>query len=715
MDAFMSTLIKMSLRGVIIILVVLLVRLLLKKLQISHKYILGLWAMTFLYFIIPWKLSLSVGFWNNANIPEEMRVISEIRLAEDEGDGETDDTADIVNPSGITDNTMIGADTMEKDAAGAVTVISPESTGQNTAGINEIKENRSEKFEVERAIGLIWLVGLSVLFGYMLYSYFTLKRKLRLSVLLKDNIWWAEDIDMPMVFGLIRPRIYLPVSMRSENLSYVIAHERMHIKRRDGLFKMFVYVVCLIHWFNPFIWIAYFLFGSDMEKACDEEVIQTMSRERRKEYAYALLHIAAGNGLRKKKVFVAPICFDEGNVKSRIRNIMKYRYTIPGIGAVAVIITLALSVVFLTEAKDSSAEETMKTEESGERTAAAGSDESDIDVMTDTPETSRQNEQRGSDSEERQVNNNLEVSALNQIGDTTGVIYNAVKYYDDYFYYSNPDGFKRMDKDMSTTETLAEGNVRVGNCEDNYLYYMRYPADDEQNAGVFRMNLSDLVEERLLVWSEDMWMIQNIYAAQNIVYLEKYNICEAYEVNAGQLNKIDEKDNVIYQSMGRCNISYEDMNQLAYGYTYIMLQYHKLVSVDRNNNKIVVYDTDSGETVHTIERCGSDILVSDRGIVYKDPDYNIWLRDWESEDSKLLYDMAGNDYKFVNYGTYDNRYIYGFYEDDNKCTLVEIMWDGGCRTGRVFENVSKSVELGFSANNGVISFRQDGHVVFEHN
>ena len=77
--------------------------------------------------------------------------------------------------------------------------------------------------------------------------------------------------------------------------------------------------------------------------------------------------------------------------------------------------------------------------------------------------------------------------------------------------------------------------------------------------------------------------------------------------------------------------------------------------------------------------------------------------------------MAENNNKFVNYGTYDTQYIYGFYEDDNECTLVEIMWDGGCKTGRVFENVSKSVELDLSANNGVISFRQDEHVVFEHN
>lgn len=715
MDAFMSTLIKMSLRGVVIILVVLLVRLLLKKLRIGHKYILCLWAMAFLFFIFPWKLSLSVGFWNNAGIPEEMRVISEFRLAADEGYGEADDTVNIVNPAGIADNTMADTATMEKGTVGTVTAIPTESAGQNTAGINEIKEKRSGKFGPRSVIELIWLVGLGGLFGHMLYSYFALKRKLRLSVLFKDNIWWAEDIDMPMVFGLIRPRIYLPISMRSENLSYVIAHEKMHIKRKDGLFKMLAYAVCLIHWFNPFIWIAYFLFGSDMEKACDEEVIRTMSKGRRKEYAYALLHIAAENGSRKKRVFVAPICFDEGNVKSRIRNIMKYRYTIPGIGAVAVIITLALSVVFLTEAKDSNAEENAKTEESGEETAAADNDESDIAAMTDTPETDGQNEQKGSDSEERQINDYQEVSGTNRINDTTGVIYNGVKYYDDYFYYSDSDGFKRMNKDMATIETLAEGNVRVGNCEDNYLYYMRYPEDDEQNAGVFRMNLSNPVEEQLLAWSEDMWMIQSIFASQNIVYLEKYNICEAYEVNAGQINKIDEKDNVIYQSMDHCNISYEDMNELAYGYSSIMLQYHKVVYVDTKNNKIIVYDADSGEPVNTIEQCWSGILVSDRGIVYRDLDYNIWLREWESESSRLLYDMAENDNKFVNYGTYDNQYIYGFYEGDNECTLVEIMWDGGHTTGRVFENVSKSVELGLSANNGVISFRQDGQVVFDYN
>lgn len=364
MDVFMSALIKMSLRGVVIILVVLLVRVLLGKLRIGHKYILGLWAMVFLYFIFPWKLSLPVGFWNNAGITDEIRAVSESRPAENESHGATGTAGNSADPVDVPGDTMTAAAAADaKDTAGTVPAIPAESKGQNIAGADGSKEDRQANVEIGRVIEIIWLVGLTGLFMHMLYSYFALKRKLLLSVLGKDHIWWAENIDMPMVFGLLRPRIYLPVSMESEDLSYVIAHEKMHVRRKDGLFKISAYVVCLIHWFNPFIWIAYSLFGSDMEKACDEEVIRTMSRKERKAYAYALLHIAAGNGSRKKRVFIAPICFDEGNVKSRIRNIMKYKYTIPGIGTAVVIMTLALSVLFLTEGQDSDAEANGKTEE----------------------------------------------------------------------------------------------------------------------------------------------------------------------------------------------------------------------------------------------------------------------------------------------------------------------------------------------------------------
>lgn len=352
MNAFINALIKMNMRGIIIILIVLFVRFLLKKLRISHKYIIGLWAMVFLFFIFPWKLSLSVGFWNNANMLEEVRVITENTLRVNQRQ-EDHDTANITNPAAIDNHISAGIPgAPTEDNIETITTVPVEPTNQNTVDLNEVKEGSPEKTEIQNVLGLLWVIGLMFLFGHMLYTYFALKRKLRFSVLYQDNIRLAEDIDMPMVFGFICPQIYLPISMETGNYSYVIAHEKMHIKRKDGLFKMLVYVVCLIHWFNPFIWLAYIIFGNDMEKACDEEVIRSMDKEKRKEYAYALLHMAAENGMGKKRVFVAPICFDEGNVKSRIRNIMKYKYTLPGIGTVVVIVILALSAMFLTEAKD---------------------------------------------------------------------------------------------------------------------------------------------------------------------------------------------------------------------------------------------------------------------------------------------------------------------------------------------------------------------------
>lgn len=340
------------------------------------------------------------------------------------------------------------------------------------------------------------------------------------------------------------------------------------------------------------------------------------------------------------------------------------------------------------------------------------SEELSESIKTDTAEMDEQNEISNA-SEENQGSDHLDDSGINQSSETGGVIYNPVKYYNNYFYYSEKDGFKRMNKDMSTTETLADGNVLVGNCEDNYIYYIRYPADDMQNAGIFRMKLSETVEEQLLEWSDDMWGIHNIFASQNIVYLENSNLCVAYEIGAGQISQVNEKDNIIYQQLDKCNIVHEDINALAFHYTNIMFQYHKFIYLDRKNNTIVIYDADSGKTLNTIEQCGSDILVSDRGIVYKDLDYNIWLREWGSEDSKLLYDIVENDNKFVNYGTLDDQYIYGFYEDNNKCTLVEIMWEGGCKTGKAFENEKQAIKLGFSVNNGVISYLQDGYYVFE--
>lgn len=336
----------------------------------------------------------------------------------------------------------------------------------------------------------------------------------------------------------------------------------------------------------------------------------------------------------------------------------------------------------------------------------------DMAIEADEAELMEEVEQDMETGEEMQVCGINRVAEADRNSDISNNIYNSVKYYNEYFYFSDVDGFRRMDKNHEVMETLAEGNVRLGNCDENFIYYIRTAKRTVENPGVFRMNLTDFVEEKIMEWSESMWGVNNIYAYQNIVYFEGNHVCEAYELINGKLSQAVE-NNILYQKLDKCCILREEINELVFGYVSIMFQYHKLVCLDREENRIIVYDVDSGESINTINNCGSDILVCGQGIVYKDSKKNILLREWNDENDVVLYDISEHGGKIVNYGTFDKQYIYGFYENSNECTLVKISWAGVCETSRTFEGVDLAVELGFSANNGVISFLQDGRRIFE--
>lgn len=333
MQDIFSTIIRMSLQGTVIFVIIFLVRLLLKKLRISHRYIVGLWMVLFFYLVVPWKLNLPVGFWNNDVVQEQHNVIS----VQDSVGGI------LYNTTEVPDMTPEQYPIIESVNASA------EGINMNTNMTTLTKDTGSiSRINWWQILSYVWLAIALGLFGHLVYSYFLIRKKLLLCTPYKKNIYWAEEIQTPMVFGILCPKIFLPINIRQENLLYVISHEKMHIRRKDFLWKMLAYVICMIHWFNPLVWVAYYFLGSDIEKACDEEVIRNLGEEKKKDYAYALLQAATGTLNKKKKVFVAPICFDEGNVKGRIKNIVKYKYTLLAVEILVVVGILVLAIVFMT-------------------------------------------------------------------------------------------------------------------------------------------------------------------------------------------------------------------------------------------------------------------------------------------------------------------------------------------------------------------------------
>ena len=65
-----------------------------------------------------------------------------------------------------------------------------------------------------------------------------------------------DGIRTPMVFGILRPQVYLPVGMNLEFYDCVLQHERMHLRRLDYLWKILAYLIGIVHWVNPVVWLA---------------------------------------------------------------------------------------------------------------------------------------------------------------------------------------------------------------------------------------------------------------------------------------------------------------------------------------------------------------------------------------------------------------------------------------------------------------------------
>lgn len=135
----------------------------------------------------------------------------------------------------------------------------------------------------------IWLCGVAVLLVYAAVSYVHIHRKVRESICIEENIYICDRIQTPFIFGVLRPRIYLPSSLKEVQIKNVVAHEKAHIRRLDYLWKPLGYGLFTVYWSNLFCWLAYILFCRDIEMACDERVIKDWSAEQKKEYSLVLL------------------------------------------------------------------------------------------------------------------------------------------------------------------------------------------------------------------------------------------------------------------------------------------------------------------------------------------------------------------------------------------------------------------------------------------
>lgn len=191
----------------------------------------------------------------------------------------------------------------------------------------------------------IWAAGIAVMILYLACSYLRVYRHIRSAEVFEDNIYTSETVVSPFVFGWIRPRICLPEAMDAVTMSFVIAHEETHIRRRDHWWKPFGFLLLSVHWFHPLLWLAYILFCRDIEMACDERVIRDYTDLQRADYSEALLECS----VKRRTISACPLAFGEAGVKARVRAVLYYREPAALTKELAIAVCIAAAVCFLTD------------------------------------------------------------------------------------------------------------------------------------------------------------------------------------------------------------------------------------------------------------------------------------------------------------------------------------------------------------------------------
>ena len=320
---------NISLKASIVILIVLLIRYLLRKAPKIYSY--ALWIVVLFRLLCPVSIEFPISF-----IPE--RISNGIALQN-------------ITDSYVGEHEVYWDSTEEYNVAiqqGVKPVIVPKKgTGNagayvvtDTDGVSEAKTIFNKWLPI---MFYIWLVGIVVFICFHVITYIRLKRRLIGCVPYSDieDIYISDYIDTPFVIGFFYPCIYLPSELMGQDLEYVLAHERHHIRRKDHVLKACTLMVSCIHWFNPLVWVAFVLMCRDMETSCDEAVLKALGDDVRTDYSTALLNVTVG----KDRVSGIAIAFDEGDVKHRIENILQWKN--PTLKLVLISVTVCVVTMIL--------------------------------------------------------------------------------------------------------------------------------------------------------------------------------------------------------------------------------------------------------------------------------------------------------------------------------------------------------------------------------
>lgn len=209
-------------------------------------------------------------------------------------------------------------------------------------------------------LGRLYLIGVVlalVYFGCQLLWLYSLCRKYHGECQDGVNIYHTDQLA-PFSFGR---NIFLRTSMDEATTRYVLMHELAHIRRRHFLKLCLLQGFTALNWYNPFAWLFFAEMRLQQEMEVDGDVLsQGIDRE---DYQLSLLRVCVSEG----KWILLRTAYGLKPLKQRIifmnttmnPKTMRFRQA-AAVGALALVMTMALAVGCQTREKSETATESVK-------------------------------------------------------------------------------------------------------------------------------------------------------------------------------------------------------------------------------------------------------------------------------------------------------------------------------------------------------------------
>ncbi|MBY0164888.1 M56 family metallopeptidase [Cytobacillus firmus] len=352
--------------GILIVLVLILQFLLKNKIEARWRY--WLWFPVAIRLLLPWAPESSLSLYNVLSLEAIVPGIHQ----------QTQVPPHWKETGRISEAVVRAESSLNLEAGGTSEVPAP-SLESEPVQESSFWWNGFKQIGFTKILMSVWLAGVLILAAKTVYDQLRLKQALRagrkmdtpfLSAVfhetkqqlgVKRNVQFvaSERIPGPAVVGYSKPAIVISpsllITLKQEQLQYILAHEFAHIQRRDVAVNWLVHIILIIHWFNPLLWLAVHKARQDQEMACDACVLDRMSPQQNNAYGQTIIHVLEHFSGYHRQPGLAGLSATHKQMKRRLKmikhfNKKSYRLSILGLGMI-----LALGSVTLVNAKESNA------------------------------------------------------------------------------------------------------------------------------------------------------------------------------------------------------------------------------------------------------------------------------------------------------------------------------------------------------------------------